>query len=84
VGASARRVRCLSTEEIDLGNQTDSDDLVVTQFQSPVKKVFTPTKKSRVDQLSDDDIDCDSDNDYEVEKRNDDFEKEDCTRYLHR
>jgi len=62
--------RCSSTEEIDQGNQTDSDNLFVTQFESPVKKVFMPNKKSRVDQLSDDDID--SANNY-------DSEKEDCT-----
>ena len=72
--------RCLSSEEIDQGSQTDSDDLVVTQFESPIKKVFTPTKKLRVDQLSDDNLELD--NDYEVEKRNDNSEKEECTRYL--
>ena len=37
--------RCLSSEEIYQGSQTDSDDLVVTQFESPIKKIFTPTKK---------------------------------------
>ena len=72
--------KSFSSEEIDQGTQTDSDDLVVTQFESPIKKVFTPTKKPRVDQLSDDDFELD--NDYEVENRNDNSEKEDCTRYL--
>jgi len=41
-------------EDSDKESLTGSDDLVVTQFESPMKKVFTPTKKPRMDELQSD------------------------------
>ena len=40
-------------EDSDNGSLADNDDVTVTQFESPTKKVFTPTKKPRIDTLSD-------------------------------
>ena len=56
---------CSSGEDSDNGSLTGScsDDLTVTQFESPTKKVFTPTKKPRISTPSD----CSDDEEAEKE-----------------
>ena len=56
---------CLSGENSDNGTLTGScsDDLTVTRFKSPMKKVFTPTKKPRISTPSD----CSDDEEAEKE-----------------
>ena len=54
-----------SGEDSDNGSLADSDDVTVTQFESPTKKVFTPTKKPRIGTLSD----CSDDDGDEAEKK---------------
>ena len=56
---------CSSGEDSDNGSLTGdySDDLTVTQFESPTKKIFTPTKKPRISPPSD----CSDDEETEKE-----------------
>ena len=68
-------------EDSDKESLTGSDDLVVTQFESPMKKVFTPTKKPRMDELQSD-TDS-SDNELrEAENRDVDSDKGGYSRYV--